>query len=226
MLYIVATPIGNLEDITLRALKVLREVDLILAEDTRRTRLLLARYQIEKPLLSYHQHSRLQKINYILSQLQQGRKLALVCDAGTPGISDPAGKLVASVLAKLPEVKIVPVPGPSAITTLASVAGVPMERFFFLGFLPKKKGRNRLVKLAVEIISRYRIPVMLFESPERTGKTLADFQKQNPSLLVVVGRELTKKFEEIWRGKIASAINHFENRPPKGELVLIFHLAE
>jgi 16S rRNA (cytidine1402-2'-O)-methyltransferase len=222
-LYIVATPIGNLEDISLRALRILKEVDLILCEDTRVTKKLLNRYQIQKPLLSYHQHSKLQKIDYIISLLKEGKNLALVSDSGTPGVSDPGNKLIEEVINKLGEkVKIIPIPGPSALTCAASVSGFPMDRFLFFGFLPKKKKRKEILKEIVK--SKY--PVIFYESPYRILKTLRELKgimssEQRAAKNIVVARELTKKFETIYRGKIDEVIEKIEKSPLKGEFVVI-----
>jgi 16S rRNA (cytidine1402-2'-O)-methyltransferase len=222
-LYIVATPIGNLEDITLRALRILKEVDLILCEDTRVTKKLTERYRIKKPLLSYHQHSKLQKLDYIIFLLKEGKNLALVSDAGTPGISDPGNKLVEKVVESLnEEVKIIPVPGPSALTCAASVSGFPMDKFLFLGFLPKKKKRKEFLKEILE--SKY--PVIFYESPYRILKTLQELKgimndKQRAASNIVVARELTKKFETIYRGKIDKVIEELEKTPTKGEFVVV-----
>ena len=217
-LYIVATPIGNLEDLTFRALRILNEVDLILCEDTRVTKKLLDRYQIKKPLLSYHQHSRLQRIYYIISLLKEGKNLALVSDSGTPGISDPANKLVSKVVEMLSnKVKIVPIPGPSALTCAISVCGFPMDKFLFLGFLPKKKKRSKILSEIAE--SKY--PVVFYESPYRIVKTLKELECMNRQLKVFIGRELTKKFETIYRGQINEVIKEIERRPIKGEFVVI-----
>jgi 16S rRNA (cytidine1402-2'-O)-methyltransferase len=223
-LYIVATPIGNLEDISLRALRILKEVDLILCEDTRVTKKLLDRYQIKKPLLSYHQHSKLQKVDYIISLLKEGKNLALVSDSGTPGVSDPGNKLVKEVIEKLgDEVKIIPIPGPSALTCAASVSGFPIDKFLFLGFLPKKKKRKEILKEILE--SKY--PVIFYESPYRILKTLKELkdamdnekQKRNN---IVVARELTKKFETIYRGNVDEVIEKIKKNHIKGEFVVIF----
>jgi len=143
-LYIVATPIGNLEDLSFRALRILSEVDLILCEDTRVTKKLLDRYQIKTPTLSYHQHSKLKKVDYILELLRKGKNLALVSDAGTPGISDPGNKLISEIMRQLGiQVKIIPVPGPSAVIAAASISGFPTDKFIFLGFPPTKKKRKK-----------------------------------------------------------------------------------
>jgi 16S rRNA (cytidine1402-2'-O)-methyltransferase len=222
-LFVVATPIGNLEDISLRALRILKEVDLILCEDTRVTKKLIDRYQIKKPLLSYHQHSKLQKIDYIISLLKEGKNLALVSDSGTPGISDPGNKLVEEVINRLGEkVKIIPIPGPSALTCAASASGFPMDKFLFLGFLPKKKKRKEILKEILE--SKY--PVIFYESPYRILKTLKELKDvmnsgQRAANNIVVARELTKKFETIYRGKIDEVIEKIEKNAIKGEFVII-----
>ena len=148
-LFVVGTPIGNLEDITIRALNTLRDVDLIACEDTRHTRILLDRYELKKPLISYHQHSKLQKINNIIEELKNGKNVALVTDAGTPGINDPGGILVEAVLKE--NIGVIPIPGASAIVTLLSVSGIKSDRFLFLGFLPQKKGRQTLMRNLMKI---------------------------------------------------------------------------
>lgn len=221
-LYIVSTPIGNLHDITLRALNVLKEADLILAEDTRVTKKLLNHYQIKTPTLSYHQHSKLRKIDYILVSLKRGKNLALVSDAGTPGISDPGGKLVNEAMKHCPNLTVVSVPGPSALTAAASVSGLPLDKFLFLGFPPAKKKRNKFF----EEILNSRHPVIFYESPYRILKTLnelthrSDTGIMNNELRIVVCRELTKKFETIYRGKIEEVIRAIEKDKVKGEFVV------
>lgn len=226
VLYIVSTPIGNLEDITFRGLRILKEVDLILCEDTRVTKKLLEYYQIKTPTLSYHQHSKLQKIDYILELLKKGKNLALVSDAGTPGISDPGSKLVKEVIRSLSgQVNIVPIPGASALTAMAAVSDFPMDRFLFLGFPPAKKKRKKFF----EEIANSKYPVIFYESPYRILKTLKElsemFQVLSSKVQVVVGRELTKKFETVYRGKIEEVIKKIENPPAggkiKGEFVVI-----
>lgn len=208
-LYIVATPIGNLEDITLRVLRILKEVDLILCEDTRVTKKLLVRYNINTPVQSYHQHSNLKKINKIKDLLKQGKDLALVSDSGTPGISDPGNKLIS----ELKDVEIIPIPGPSALTAIASISGFPMSKFTFMGFPPHKKARNKFFKEVAE--SKY--PVILYESPHRIIKTLEGLDKLG-KFDIVVGRELTKKFETVYRGKAKNIIKQIK---PKGEFVIV-----
>ncbi len=218
-LYIVATPIGNLEDITLRALKVLKEVDFILCEDTRHSLHLLNHYQINKPLISYHQHSRLNKVNQIINLLKQGKNLALISDAGTPGISDPGNELIRLVLKEIPEVEIVPVPGVSVVSTLCSVAGFNTNRFLFLGFLPIKKQRQKFLKEIVD--SSY--PVVFYESPYRILKTLSELDQLDKEgmLEIVVGKELTKMFEKIYRGKISEVIAAIQKDGTRGEYGVI-----
>jgi 16S rRNA (cytidine1402-2'-O)-methyltransferase len=212
-LYIVATPIGNLKDISIRALHVLEEVDLILCEDTRVTKKLLEHYNIKTPVESYHQHSKLNKIDYILDLLKRGKKLALVSDSGTPGISDPGNKLIQSLVTdyQLP-VTIIPIPGVSAITAAASISGFPMDKFVFLGFPPHKKGRQKFFKEVAE----QKYPVIIYESPYRILKTLRELNNFS-GFDIVVGRELTKMFETIYRGKISEIIDKIE---PRGEFVI------
>jgi len=211
-LYIVATPIGNLKDISLRALHVLGGVDLILCEDTRVTKKLLDYYNIKTPTESYHQHSRLKKVDCIKNLLKQGKNLALVSDSGTPGISDPGNKLIEQVK-DLAE--IIPIPGPAAITTTASISGFPMDKFTFLGFPPHKKGRQKFFKEVAE----QKYPVILYESPYRIMKTLKELNNF-ANFDIVVGRELTKMFETIHRGKISEIIDKIKS---KGEFVIVIN---
>ena len=242
-LYIVATPIGNLKDISLRALEVLKSVDLILCEDTRVTKKLLARYNIEKPLLSYHQHSKEDKMQEILDLLLQGKNLALVTDAGTPGVSDPGNELIDWLLRRAQAssqqdstktkqlldyctIKIVPIPGPSALGALASVAGIPMDKFLFLGYPPHKKGRRKFFEEVAQSVH----PVILYESPYRIVKTLSDLQSislQNIATAkihsVIVGRELTKKFETVYRGTIKEILAQLTKEKPRGEFVIVVY---
>lgn len=213
-LFVVATPIGNLEDITLRALKALEEVDFVACEDTRRTKILLDRHGIKKPLISFHQHSKVQKVEFLISELKSGKSAALVSDAGTPGISDPGGVLVDAAVKS--GIEIVPLPGASALTALASVAGIPMDKFAFFGFLPHKKGRET----ALQKIAESEVPAIFYESPHRILKTLQNLSGR-PGYLIV-GRELTKKFEEIFRGSPAEALRYFSSKEPQGEFCLIF----
>ena len=220
-LYIVGTPIGNLEDVSLRALETLKEVDLILCEDTRVTKRLLERYGIKTPTLSYHQHSKLKKIEYIIQLLREGKNLALVSDAGTPGISDPGGKIIDFAIRQLNDLIVAPIPGPSAIAAAASVAGFPMERFVFMGFPPHKKKRKKFFEEAAS--SKY--PVILYESPHRILKTLNElkdvFQNSDFDFRVAVCRELTKKFETIYRGMAKEVITILEKEGVRGEFIVI-----
>ncbi len=218
-LYVVATPIGNLEDITLRALKVLKNVDIILCEDTRVTKRLLGHYRIETPLLSYHQHSKIKRINLILQFLREGKDLALVCDAGTPGISDPGNKLIERAIKEFgDQVKIIPIPGASAITAAVSVAHFSMQKFVFLGFLPKKRQNKILNEIA---FSKY--PVIIFESPYRIIKTLEKLHSLNSQIEVVVAKELTKYFEKVFRGNIKEVIEALKKSKTKGEFTIIIN---
>lgn len=218
-LYIVATPIGNLEDITHRALRILSEVALILCEDTRTTQKLLNHYNIKTPTLSYHQHSKLEKVEEILGLLRGGKDLALVSDAGTPGISDPGGQLISEVHNS--GFKVVSIPGASALTAAASISGLPMDKFVFMGFPPIKNKRKKFF----EEIASSKYSVIFYESPYRILKTLKElssFSEELSSLSrVVVCRELTKKFETIYRGTIPDIIKQLDGGEIRGEFVII-----
>lgn len=219
-LYIVATPIGNLGDMTLRAIETLREVDVVLAEDTRVTKKLLQHYDITKPdLWRCDAHMTDKQLESIVNALQSGKTMALVTDAGTPGISDPGSLLVQQVLEHAPDVQIVPLPGASSITTALSASGLLAPRFVFLGFLPQKKGR----KTYVEEIADTKYPVVLLESPHRIVKLLEEFQAAGlGERRIVLARELTKLYEEFFRGTIDQAHADFSTRPSiKGEFVVI-----
>ena len=239
-LYIVATPIGNLEDITLRALKILKEVDLILAEDTRVTRKLLVHYDISRfaprkkrgslyqkskktpfdidtPILSYHQHSSDKKKLHILSEILRGKNIALVSDAGTPGISDPGNELIDFLLGKEPGMKIVPIPGASAVTTALSVCGFRADKFIFLGFLPKKK-KNKLY----DWLKTSKMTFAFYESPNRLKKTLGELRGLIGSdRRVFVARELTKLYETFYRGEIDEVIESLSEEKIRGEIVVV-----
>ena len=214
-LYVVGTPIGNLEDITYRAVKILSEVELIAAEDTRRTKILLDRYQIKKPLTSYHKFNLKSKTAYLISQLKEDRKIALVTDSGMPGISDPGYELIRQAIAQ--GIKVEPIPGTSALLVALSVSGLPTERFVFEGFLPKKKGRKSLLGK----LSKEERTIILYESPYRILKTLKEIKAIFGERKVSVGRELTKVFEEFIRGSVSEVIAHFEKVKPKGELTIV-----
>jgi len=219
-LYVVGTPIGNLEDLTGRAYKILNSVDLIACEDTRHTKILLDRYEIIKPLISYHQHSKITQIIEIIETLKLGKDAALVTDAGTPGICDPGGILVEAAIKE--NIKVVPIPGPTALASLLSVCGIKSDRFLFLGFLPQKKGRQTLMKGLMKIsgMDLYDV-VVLYESPYRILRTLTDLQLFIGNKYVIVGRELTKKFEEVVRGNIADVIVQLKKTEPRGEYVVV-----
>jgi 16S rRNA (cytidine1402-2'-O)-methyltransferase len=215
-LYLCATPIGNLEDISLRALRVLREVDLVAAEDTRRTRKLFSHYDIHTPLTSYHEHNCRSKGPQLIGQILAGKNIALVTDAGLPGISDPGEKL--AVLAAGEGVKVVPVPGPSASLAALVVSGLPTGRFCFEGFLPAR-GKDRRRRL--EDLKREQRTLVLYEAPHRLAATLADLAAALGDRRICIARELTKRHEEIWRGSLEEAGARFRDNPPRGEITLV-----
>lgn len=220
-LYVIGTPIGNLEDITLRALRILKEVSYVLCEDTRMTKKLLSKYEISTPTMSYHMHSKLAKTEKIFELLEGGKEVALVSDAGTPGVSDPGSLLVKQIREKFgKEVAIVAIPGPSALTSALSIAGLPSTEFTFLGFLPHKKGRETLFK---EIAVSKRTMVF-YESPHRVLKSLESLAKVlDPTRKVIIGRELTKIFEEMIVGSASEIIAKFTEHPDtlRGEFVIL-----
>lgn len=217
-LYIVATPIGNLADITLRALSTLKEVDLIASEDTRVSQKLLAHYEIKTKLVSYHQHSRDNKIDFLIQELAGGKSLALITDAGTPGIADPGNKFIDRAKEKLPDLTIVPVPGPSALIAALSIAGLPTDRFSFFGFLPHKKGKETILKK----IAASEETTVFYESTHRILKTLEQLAKFiDPKRKLVVCRELTKKFETTYRGNVDLALAQLKKDTVKGEFVVV-----
>lgn len=218
-LYITATPIGNLGDITLRALEVLKSADFVLCEDTRVTRKLLDHYKITTPTMSYHEHSKLEKTEQILGLLKEGKNLALVSDAGTPGISDPGGKLIEYVQGFTPRIQVVPIPGASAVTAAASIAGFSMDKFVFMGFPPVKKKRKKFF----EELTNSKYPVIFYESTHRIIKSLADLEEFAPGVQVVVCRELTKKFETIYRGTIEEVQEALAQSTTKGEFVVMIN---
>lgn len=216
MLYIVPTPIGNLQDITLRALEVLKKVDLILAEDTRTSSKLLNHYAIQKPVTPFHQHNEHQVLQHLITQLENGKVMAIVTDAGTPGISDPGFLLVRECIRM--GIKVECLPGATAFVPALVNSGLPSDRFCFEGFLPLKKGRHTmLTKLAGEERT-----IILYESPVRLVKTLNDLvQYFGQDRLCCVSRELTKVYEENVRGSLQSVISHFSEKSVKGEIVII-----
>lgn len=215
-LYVVATPIGNLEDITLRALRILKDVDLIAAEDTRHTRKLLSHYDISTPLTSYYDQIETQKAPALIEKLQAGNSIALVSDAGTPGIADPGYRLVQGAWAA--GIQVMPLPGPSMLTALLSIGGLPTDRFVFEGFLPAKKGQRRKALQRLHAEPR---TIVVFESPHRLRETLADMQDILGDRQVVIGRELTKLFEEVLRGTLSELQTQLHEREIKGEVALL-----
>ncbi|MEO0100259.1 MAG: 16S rRNA (cytidine(1402)-2'-O)-methyltransferase [candidate division WOR-3 bacterium] len=217
-LYIVATPIGNLSDITLRALAVLKESDLIVCEDTRRTLILLNHYQIKnKRLLSYHDHNKRERTPEIVSFLKRGKKVSLVSDSGTPGISDPGFYLIRECVRE--GIRVIPLPGPSAIITALVVSGLPCDRFVYEGFLSHREGKKRKRLLALKDEER---TMVFYEAPTRLLKTLKAMAEIFGERECVIARELTKKFEEILRGKISEIIQVLESREKiKGEIVIV-----
>lgn len=220
-LYIVATPIGNLSDVTYRAIETLKSVNLVLCEDTRRTRTLLQHYGINARMLSVREHNERARAASVIEKLQEGESAAYVSDAGTPGISDPGARLVDSVVAA--GIDVVPIPGPSSVTALLSASGFPADRFVFEGFLPTKSGQRakRLTDLAVEPRT-----MVFFESPYRTAKILAEMRDAWGDRQGCIGRELTKKFEEIRRGTLTDLAAWAESKTMRGEIVIAIHGAE
>ena len=217
--YVVATPIGNMGDITLRALDILKEVDLILCEDTRETGKILHKYDIKKPTMSYHAQSKLAKTDKIFELLGEGKNLALVSDAGTPGISDPGAMLISKIKQELGGVQVIPIPGATALITALSASGLPTHEFTFLGFLPHKKGRETLFK---EIAESKRT-MCFYESPHRILKTLEALNKFAPEKKVCIARELTKMYEEIKTGTALELLEYLTVNPikQKGEFTVL-----
>ncbi len=216
MLYLVPTPLGNLKDITLRALEVLKEVDLILCEDTRTSQKLLQHYQINRPLTPYHQHNEHRVADHLVAQLQAGKKMALITDAGTPGISDPGFLLVRACIQQ--GVTVNCLPGATAFVPALINSGFSAQRFCFEGFLPLKKGRQTLLKL----LATETRTIILYESPVRLVKTLTDLSTyMGETRRASVSREITKMFEETRRGTLQELIAYFTQKPPKGEIVLV-----
>ena len=216
VLYIVSTPIGNLEDITLRALRILKEVDLIAAEDTRHTRRLLAHYEISTPTTSYFEGNQIQKGEQLVTRLTAGESIALVSDAGTPTISDPGYRLLIQCIEA--GISIVPIPGPSACIAAASVAGLPLHNFVFEGFLSPKSGRRK--RQLTELREEKRT-LIFYESPHRIISFLQDVLEVFGDRRISVARELTKKFEQVFRGKVTEAIEKFQETAPRGEFTVV-----
>lgn len=215
-LYIVSTPIGNLEDITLRALRILREVDLIAAEDTRRTRKLLTHYQIRTSVTSYHEYNKDHKSRYLVSSLKKGTNVALVSDAGTPGISDPGFSLIRLALSE--GIEAVPIPGVSAAITALSISGLPTHTFTFIGFLPRRKGKR--LKLLSQLNQEGRT-LILYESPRRILSLLKELLSVTGDREVVLAREMTKMHEQVKRGKVSEVLEQIKGEEIRGEVTLI-----
>ncbi len=217
--YVVGTPIGNLEDITYRAIKTFNEADLILCEDTRVTLNLLNKFGIKKPTMSYHSQSKISKIDKILEMISEGKTLALVSDAGTPTISDPGSVLASKIREKFPNIEIIAIPGPSALVSALSVSGLPASEFLFLGFLPHKKGRETLFRE----ISKTERTIVFYESPHRILKTLESLKNHIGKRKIVIARELTKIYEEIISGTAEEIEKYFDKNKDKvrGEFVVM-----
>jgi 16S rRNA (cytidine1402-2'-O)-methyltransferase len=221
ILYIVATPIGNLGDLTLRAVDTLKAVDAIFCEDTRQTAKLMAHLGVKKALFAYHQHSGERATSAVATSLREGMSVALVSDAGTPGINDPGGKLIADLLRELPELKIVPIPGPNAAVAALSVSGFPADRYLYLGFAPHKKGRETFFRKLAE----HEDTVVFYESKHRIVRALSQLTAAldsagTPERPVLVARELTKQFETLYRGTVA-AVSAAVGEGAKGEFVVV-----
>ena len=214
-LYVVGTPIGNLSDLTFRAETTLKAVDLIAAEDTRTSRKLLGHYNISTPLVSYHDNNEINQAKKLFDKLNKGDSIAIISDAGTPGISDPGYRIVN--LANKEDIEVVTIPGPSAVTAALSVSGMPTDHFYFEGFLPPKKGR----KTRFELLESLPATVVIFESPQRVIKTLKDIHNYWGNRIISVCRELTKMHEETLLGTVTDAEIYFSKSKPKGEFVLL-----
>ncbi|MFA6431126.1 MAG: 16S rRNA (cytidine(1402)-2'-O)-methyltransferase [Candidatus Margulisiibacteriota bacterium] len=217
ILYVVATPIGNLEDITHRALRILAEVDLIAAEDTRHSKILLSHYSISTPLTSYHKFNEKIKSSHLVDLLKEGKNIALISDSGMPGISDPGYRIIRDAIDA--GLRVEPIPGPSAIVAALAVSGLRTDRFIFEGFLPRKPGKKAK---KLEELKDFDGSVIIYESPFRVIKTLQDALGVFGDCETAVCRELTKKFEEVVRGKLSEVLEHFKTKAPKGEFVIVF----
>jgi len=220
MLYIVATPIGNLEDITLRASRILSEVDLVLAEDTRKTGLLLQRLNIKKDLVSFYEHNEIRKIPLVIEKLKKGRDIALVSSAGTPTISDPGYKLINTCREE--GIPVTSLPGPSSIINCLALSSIPHDKFAFLGYMPRKKSAQ---KKLLERAKEWGLTLVFFESPYRVLKSLKVIKETLGGVQVVVAREMTKKFEEVYGAGVEEVIEHFSKKEPKGEFVIAIDLS-
>jgi len=216
ILYLVSTPIGNLEDITLRALRVLKEADLIAAEDTRRIKKLLYHYQIKTPVTSYFEHTTFRKTQSFIAQLKMGKKIALVSEAGTPSISDPGYKL--TTLAIENQIKVIPIPGVAALIAALSASGLPTHSMVFEGFIPRTSGKRRNLFLSLKDQGR---TLIFYESPRRLLSTLKDLLEILGDRKIVIAREMTKMFEEMIRGKTSEVITRLENKAVRGEITIV-----
>ncbi len=215
-LYIVSTPIGNLEDITLRALRTLKEVDLVAAEDTRRTKILLDKYNIRKKLISFYSYNKLRRKDEIINLLKEGKNIALVSDAGTPGISDPGFSLIKSAIEnRLP---LTPIPGPAALITALVISGHPTDKFVFEGFLSNKSSKRRK---RLEFLKKEERTIIIYESCHRITKLLKDILDTMGDREIVLARELTKKFEEVKRDRVSALLEHFSLTRPRGEFIVV-----
>ncbi len=215
-LYVVATPIGNLQDITFRAIETLKSVDLIAAEDTRRTGILLKHYGINTPQISYHEYNKVERTKYLIKLMKEGKKIALVSDSGTPGIQDPGFYLIREAIRE--GIEVIPIPGPTAFVCALLKSGFPMDRFCFEGFLPRRSGRRK--KRLQKLVDEERT-MIFYESPHRITKFLNDLYEVLGDREIVVVRELTKRFEEAIRGRVTELIKYFEEHKPRGELVVV-----
>ena len=215
-LYVVSTPIGNLEDITLRAIETLKKVDLIAAEDTRHTKIILDCYRITTSMTSYFVYNEIRKTDYLLKMLKDGKDIALVSNAGTPGISDPGYKIIRMSIDNF--IPVIPIPGPSGLVTALTISGKPTDCFTFEGFLSNKSAKR---KRELKKLKNEERTAVIYESPHRLLKTLGDILEVYGDIEIVLARELTKKFEEVRREKASAAIQHFTTHPPKGEFIVI-----
>lgn len=218
-LYIVSTPIGNLEDITLRALETLKKVDLVLAEDTRRSGVLLNHYSIKKPFLSFHEHNEEERTPEVLKNLEEGKDIALISDAGTPTLADPGFKLVRECVRK--RISVYSVPGPSSILAALVTSGLPTDSFSFIGYVPKKEGKRKAFFEKIARLADLKTTVIFFESPYRLVRTLKELNTIFPEKEVVIARELTKIHEEFIRGKVKDLLEKFEGKSTKGEITIL-----
>ena len=215
VLYIVSTPIGNLEDITFRAIRILKDSPLIAAEDTRRSKVLLSHYNISTPTISYYEHNRYTRIPKLIDHLIDGEDIALITDAGTPGISDPAYRLIRAAINS--DCRVESIPGASASLAALVASGLPTDRFIFEGFLPHKKGRKGKLEKVKDIDAT----IIFYESPNRLVRTLKDILEYIGDRPIAIGRELSKKFEEIMRGRVSDILSHYSTNKPKGEFVIV-----